>query len=131
MCMIDDCDPSDVWNALWPVALKSHRCGECGREIESGERYERVTSLHDGTWDTFKTCDHCQAARKWLMLVCGGWVHDRVGEDLRGHLEDYASMWLLRAAYGVRKAWRRPDGSLLPVLSSPNPASLKPTWERG
>jgi len=42
-----------------PKARKQHRCCECGRTIEPGEHYLRVTEVWDHDPCTFKTCTEC------------------------------------------------------------------------
>lgn len=68
-----------------PVARRQHRCYECGSTIQPGERYERVDGKWDGYLDTFKTCPHCTALRKWVTanLPCFCWGYGNVIEDAR------------------------------------------------
>jgi hypothetical protein len=47
-----------------PVARKPHRCCECCRTIEVGERYHRVDGIWEGTADSFATCDRCERTRE-------------------------------------------------------------------
>lgn len=54
------------------TARKVHRCCECRRTIEIGERYELVTGRwqDDDKFRAYKTCDECREIR--YALVCDG-----------------------------------------------------------
>lgn len=95
-----------------PVAAIPHRCGDCGRTIDPGERYQRATGLYDGRWWTSKQCAQCSAAARWLTLVCGGWLWEGVAEDLGEHWAevDPRSVALGRLVIGIGRQWRRPTG---------------------
>ena len=119
MCMVDYAEPSKVFHAIERTARKQHRCGECGRAIETGERYEAAQMMdYGGYWFGCKTCQHCIAARQWLLNECDGWVYAGVYEDLREHWDENTllrSLWLGRVIVGMRRKWRKRDGSLMPV----------------
>lgn len=124
MCMADYGDGGWLRHRLTtPVANKVHRCGECGRDIQPGERYERDEGLmgYDGDARGYcaKTCENCVAARSWLERVCRGWIYEMVYEDLREHWDDgwdLRSLWLGRALVGMRNRWKRRDGTLMDRL---------------
>src|SRR5690554_6021028 len=97
MCMIDHNEMVEVLSDTKPVARKVHRCGECQREIQPGEQYEKIVGIFEGQMDTYKTCLHCVAVREWLSQVCGGWLYGMVGEDLLEHYREGYGMWLARA----------------------------------
>ncbi len=40
-------------------ARKPHKCYECRRLIEKGERYERASGLWEGSWETYHFCLQC------------------------------------------------------------------------
>lgn len=84
MCV--DYDPPTVWRNQMRRARKAHRCGECGREIASGETYEVCAGLSEGVWYDGKTCEHCVAAREWLMRICSGYLVGYVKEELAEHV---------------------------------------------
>ena len=131
MCMIDGADEMfHFYQRTQQKARKTHKCGECCREIQPREMYERAYGVYEGRGQTFKTCTHCMGARRWLDIVCSGFLHDGVAEDLREHADDYESQWLARAVYGISNCWRRRDGTMLPIPREPNPSCLKPHWER-
>lgn len=108
MCMVDDGDGWEVCRVEQRRAAKAHRCDECSRTIEPGENYEWLTGLFDGSWSTYRTCQHCKAVATWLKVVCGGYLSGGVYEDLYEHWnEGYVSMWLGRAILGMRWGWCR------------------------
>jgi len=63
--MYDD-EPPECFTVATPRARKVHICCECGRKIEPGETYERVSGIWDGRPERFKTCTGCVELRKRL-----------------------------------------------------------------
>jgi len=43
----------------WPKARKAHKCCECGRTIQPGEKYMCISGIWDGRPSRFKTCTEC------------------------------------------------------------------------
>jgi hypothetical protein len=85
--------------------------------------------LYEGSWMSFKTCQHCIAAAQWLIVVCGGWVHQGLYEDLTEHRDEgYNPRWLSIAASGVRRGWTGKNGKLWRPMTLPN-AKLLPIPE--
>lgn len=121
MCMVDFSD--GYWVAFTQAertARRVHRCYECSREIELGERHEEYSGLHDDgarTWYRYRTCAHCVAARGWLLRECGGWLFGGVLEDLEEHWADpwARTLELGRLIILSRGRWRDRTGNLLPV----------------
>lgn len=118
MCMVDSADGCDTFSRyVHRKARKSHRCGECGREIPSGETYRYATGLYDGGFWQAKTCAHCEAATRWLLLVCNGWLYGGVWEDLGEHWSEewtpIKSLDLGRLLVWRNRRWLRPDGTLV------------------
>lgn len=119
MCAIDDGERYDFYRNAMRKARKARPCSECGREIQAGESYECAEGMYDSTWYRHATCSHCIAARLWLKVECGGWLHEGVLEDLEAHWGEgssYTSVWLGRAIVGLRKQWKRRDGALMEAL---------------
>lgn len=85
-----DYDPVDAYWASRPIARKSHRCDECSRTIQPGERYERVRGIWSGFPAVFKTCVWCLAARDLVTssLQCFCWSHQSLTEDISNVLQD-------------------------------------------
>jgi len=114
------------WGNGWKVfrtetrqARKPYRCCECRREIAAGETYEYATGILSGEyyWLTMRTCAHCAAGpERWLTRNCGGWLYEGVLEDLEEHRrEGEGDIPLLRYIIGMRRQWRRRDGTLMAV----------------
>lgn len=59
MCFDTDGESSDVWEETWQRARKEHACDECRETILVGEVYQRIGSLYDGRWSTFRFCPAC------------------------------------------------------------------------
>lgn len=53
----------DLYYAELRTARKEHQCGECHQLIQPGQRYEYVSTAHDGIFLHFKTCMICCAIR--------------------------------------------------------------------
>lgn len=119
MCMWDDGESWELARHQWRTAAKDHRCGECNRTISKGERYEYVTGLYDGHWDTERTCEQCHQVTRWLNVVCGGFMYQAVQMDLFEHItgeESYLrSAPLTRLGRWMDKDWRDRAGNLRPV----------------
>lgn len=45
-------------------ARKVHRCCECARSIQPGDRYQVASGVWDGRGASFKTCARCLRIRK-------------------------------------------------------------------
>jgi len=117
--MIGDCDRVQVLNTTNPRARTPHKCGECQRTIHPGEQYEKTVGVFDGSFDTYITCEQCRSVRDWLSKVCSGWIYSMVEEDISEHFRAGYGMWLGRAAVGMRRFWRRRDGSLMQPMVLP------------
>ena len=118
MCMIGE-DEWDFYARDERRAAKAHRCCECGRTIEIGERHQYARGAMNGYWSAYRTCAHCDAAAEWLVVVCGGWLYEATSMDLRDHVDGEESYLrtaaLTRLVRWMKADWRRPDGSLRPV----------------
>lgn len=119
MCLIDDAEPVTMLAERQPIARIQHRCDECKRTIEPGERYRSESMIHDGAFRSHKTCAHCEVARLWLNRECGGWVFGAVLEDIIEHAGDYKRIDIYRIAAGMRRRWRDRHGALVPTPSRP------------
>lgn len=86
-CSASDYDPATVCTVRMVRARKQHWCGECRRTILSGEQYEVVRGLWDGSWETHKTCLGCTRIRRhfcsegWLYGGLPGQIWDCIGFD--------------------------------------------------
>jgi len=92
MCAYGD-DTYEVYVRVTRTAVKRHRCAECRSSIEPGARYERVTGLYDGRWDSLATCPHCVEGRRFLDVICAGsWLHCDVWEETYQHVDELDGM---------------------------------------
>lgn len=56
------CDSfSYPYSERFPVAKKEHKCGECARKIQPGEKYWYAAGLCEGDWFDAKVCSLCRA----------------------------------------------------------------------
>ena len=101
-------------------ARKPHRCRECGRAIDPGERYWKVAGMWEGDFFTHTDCDHCHAARRIVWDAAPDWWElSYEGQRAAGEWEDVARedrdprIW--RMVVGNRRQWRRKDGVLMEV----------------
>lgn len=122
MCRVDYCDEMTVVRAdEVRKARKPHRCSECSRTIDPGERYRYESLIWDGKYHVQKTCSGCEIGREWLRQECGGWIYGEVHEELREHLDEatvQSHYGLLRLCVAIRRKWRRFDGDGLLIESS-------------
>lgn len=58
-----DADALEAHSVCIRKARKKHRCGECGKVIHAGEKYEYVKGVNDGYWMDAKTCLSCKRMR--------------------------------------------------------------------
>ena len=131
MCMIEDSDGYCVVlsNSVF-TARKEHRCTECRRKIQVGERYRRETTVFDHSRSGWKTCVHCQRVRDWLTAECGGWVWGCIEEDIREHADNGYGMGVKIMAVGMARNWTRKDGRLWPLPRMPKSAHADLAVER-
>ena len=116
MCMVEDADPPDSCASEFRRARKPHKCGECDREIELGERYERCAYVqYRGERPSHHlTCRHCVAARTWLQIECGGWCFGGVQMDLKEHADEVteaSKLDLCRRIIGMRRKSQKSAGA--------------------
>jgi hypothetical protein len=129
MCMAEGADPASVYREKIVTARKQHRCDECGRPIECGERYQYVFAIWEGSPGAYHTCQHCLVAQDWLRAECGGWLFEGVEEDISEHVMGAGAVFdavrgygsgPARLVVGIRRKWRRFDGAgLMPIPSAP------------
>ena len=112
MCSIDG-DRPDVYRSTFYRARKHHKCEECGRQIAPGEEYERAAMMYDREWSQFTTCSHCKVGHQWLLDNCNGFMHAGLIEEMEEHATEYPEIKIgfLRIKVGMRRKWRRSDGT--------------------
>lgn len=118
MCMIEDSEPLDFCRTITRTARKGHVCSECGRTINSKERYTYSSFGKDGGMGINKRCLHCDVAANWLSRHCGGYAFDSIKEDLIEHYDSgYRKDGLQKILIGMNRKWQSFDNlALLPVL---------------
>ena len=90
-CYCDyDYDPPEFFRKRISTARKEHRCGECGRIINVGAKYEYVAGKWDGHLNTFKTCEQCHDLRQWLVnsLPCFCWGYGGAFEEAAEYVDE-------------------------------------------
>lgn len=106
-----------------PVARKPHDCLDCDRRIEPGERYARIVWAEYGRLGTEAVCLHCHVAALaigarddlfWEEMLWGG-LHAALPFADGRAIDDLDVISLCRLEVGFRRAWRRRDGTLMPV----------------
>ena len=122
MCMVDDCDFVEVLREAEPTARKAHKCRECNRQIDQGEKHAMaIYRDHDGKPVTYRCCAGRKVAREWLSDQCGGYVYGGVLDDLQEHLdyddrnEGLDRRRLARLIVGMRRKWTRRNGQRMRV----------------
>ncbi len=93
---------SDFNSATHVTARKKHQCCECRGIIAPTDVYERVAGTWDGNFSTFKTCQHCEASREWLLKETD-WPGDVDGEGSSYFLEQLRDHLIEQAREGDRK----------------------------
>lgn len=68
------CDyiPAEFIHSNERTARKTHKCCECGHQIQPGETYEHVWGKWEGVTSTFDTCEMCLELREALSDYYGG-----------------------------------------------------------
>jgi hypothetical protein len=129
-----DCSGPDVYDCTAQKARKPHRCSECWRTIAKGESYERHSGLWDGSWETFRWCQHCSAACKVLteeiedFCFCFGSLYEAVSDKFcYGH---FPNMAVGRVVAGAYRKWTHRRGHqagqlmAVPVMMTRNPVEI-------
>jgi len=121
MCSIDDAERFVKYTTKRRKAIKPHRCHECRRDIQKGERYYFAKGLMPGYgWSQVKMCAHCEVGADWLVAECGGYCFEQVREEIREHADDYRSVGLWRLTVGMNRKWQRfGSAGLMPIPEMP------------
>jgi hypothetical protein len=65
-------------------AHKQHQCEECGKVIQVGEKYERLTSLYEGEWSRMEVCLICREIS--IAFSCEGRIIGNMWEDIQDNM---------------------------------------------
>lgn len=79
-------NPIELLRDKITTARKIHKCGECGRDIVPGEKYEYHCGKHEGEFEYYKTCIDCLSVRN--TFFCEGWFYGMVWEHIREHIHE-------------------------------------------
>lgn len=101
------CVHVDVWDGeggqmlkeVERTARKKHRCVECRRVINPGERYQDERLLFEGEVSTLKTCPDCMSLRRAMFCEC--WIYGELWEsffEYLNQLDEVDVPWLKIAA---------------------------------
>jgi len=77
---------AEFFREVLRTARKEHRCCECHRTILPGEKYEYVSGMWEGKFDTYKTCIDCLSIRN--QFFCGIWEFGGSLEYLSEHISE-------------------------------------------
>lgn len=100
-------------------ARKPHKCSECYRIIQAGETYNVQRIVFDGDANSYKTCQHCQVVKSWLVKECGGYVYQGVYDDIAEHAGEGYGIRVKMLRIGMSRKWRRRDGRMWPIPKLP------------
>ena len=109
MCSTDYDNSPTFWNVSEPIAKKQHKCCECKRTIQAGEKYKRQFGVWDGRAEAFKMCKFCIEPASWLVSECGGYPLGDLKTEIEEHAFEYKKMFLYRWLINIREGWKRKD----------------------
>lgn len=69
-----------------PTARKFHKCHECRKPIQPGERYERISEIYDGKFSEHKTCLGCVSIRNEFFKY--GYFFGNIIEAFEEHVAE-------------------------------------------
>ena len=89
-CSIDTCcdegyEESEQKIILFDSDLIMIECGECGRSIKKGEKYEWYRGEYEGEKHTHHTCLDCISLRENFF---SGWIFESTWEDFRNNMDN-------------------------------------------
>lgn len=92
-CYCDYDAAPEFYRVTEPTARKHHKCGECGRAIQAGEKYEYTSGKWDGDMCFHKTCSRCKALRTHLQahVRCFCWYFGSMLQDARDAIDNLPS----------------------------------------
>ena len=57
-------------------ARKEHKCGECRKSIERGDKYQYISGIWEGEPSSYKTCLSCAKLREKAQLKASALEYD-------------------------------------------------------
>lgn len=86
-CYCDDGPAPDFYIPHTRTARKTHRCYECGCEIQPKEKYEDLRACWEGSAATIRTCPDCLELRgAFDEMPCFCWLHGNLLDDVTEQL---------------------------------------------
>lgn len=91
------CDFDSTWTLFKEktvTARKAHRCYECQRVIQPGERYQSAFGIGDGDTYNMRICAQCQALRDYVEknVPCACLGYGTLLDDARETVRDIAGL---------------------------------------
>lgn len=83
---LDEGESPEFFEEKEIAAKTPHKCGECGREINKGEKYLRAVGKWDGVISTYKTCSDCKSIREQFFCKSGDFGY--IFYDLREYISE-------------------------------------------
>lgn len=116
-CYCDFDERPDVYAATTRKARTPHRCDECLSLIARGERYERASSLYEGSWSVMRTCCRCLDVREYVQAhaPCFCWLHGSMLDDAKSVVDEHghaSAGFYIGAMKRILRAQRPPAISL-------------------
>ena len=88
---VDMDESSELFRETKPKARKEHKCGECYRTIEKGERYNRYSVMYEGDFSEHKMCKDCNSvAESYFNAFIFGEVWEYVRNEIDECYGDFA-----------------------------------------
>lgn len=94
-----DADVADIWEEGYRRARKPRSCSECGRSIETGERYGWAKALSHGEgWATWSRCSECLTLAEYIGMETGlcplwGALHEAANDLDEGPPTNAPTTW--------------------------------------
>jgi hypothetical protein len=98
MCDCDDIPPNEFYRAREQTAKKQHRCCECYKPINIGDKYTYIAGKSDDFW-TAKQCLSCSdlTHKMWAefpsMCFCFGELIDTIRETELLSFDEESKKW--------------------------------------
>lgn len=129
MCLYDDGEHYGItFSDEHRTARKEHKCYECLRVIDVGERYRYTSGKYDGMVQEYKVCAHCEASIEVVVSITGCprfyyllelWSGDYeigfIADAFQHPLPREQKRVILNLWRSARRKWRTKTGELKPI----------------
>lgn len=89
-CSCDEAAP-EIYNTVDRVANKDHKCCECNKQINTGQKYRYISGKWEGDFRVFKMCETCSDIWDNLSAVGYCCMHEGLSEDYQEYLDSIHS----------------------------------------